>query len=108
MKVQNLWAGIPAVLAEELVEVIAAGTGVRVERIVSRGHTTAPGFWYDQDWAEWVLVLQGKGRLIFENRPYPVDLGPGDHLLIEPHMRHRVIFTDPDQETIWLAVHFGK
>ena len=108
MEVRNLWAGIPPVLAEELVEVIAAGTGVSVERIVSKGHTTAPGFWYDQAWTEWVLVLQGSGRLIFEGRTEPVVLGPGDHILIEPHVRHRVVFTDPDQETIWLALHFGK
>ena len=31
----------------------------------------------------------------------------GDHLLIPRHVRHRVERTDPDRETIWLAVHFS-
>ena len=34
-------------------------SGIRIERIVSRGHTSPPDFWYDQPQAEWVIVLAG-------------------------------------------------
>ncbi len=106
INVQNILDAIPQIMPEESVAVIAAAGKVRIERIVSRGHTTAPGFWYDQDWPEWVMVVQGRGRLVFADHSHPVDMGPGDHLLIDAHVRHRVVFTDPNQDTIWLAVHF--
>jgi cupin 2 domain-containing protein len=107
MSVKNVRADIPLELSSELVDVFAESDQVRIERIVSRGHTSPPDFWYDQDRAEWVLVIAGRGRLIFEHRPEPVELGPGDHILIAPHVRHRVVFTDPDHDTIWVAVHFN-
>jgi cupin 2 domain-containing protein len=79
---------------------------VKVERIVSRGHTTAPDTWYDQESHEWVLVLRGRAIVQFENED-PIPLGPGDHLNIPAHRRHRVTWTDPDQATVWLAVHYA-
>jgi cupin 2 domain-containing protein len=107
MEVRNLFSGIPPLLTEEAVDTLAASPGLRIERIVSRGHASAPGFWYDQDHNEWVLVVQGRARILFADRPDPVELGPGDHLLIGAHVRHRVAWTAPDQETVWLAVHFA-
>ncbi len=103
---KNLFADIPAELAEEAVQVLAESDDVRIERIVSRGHATAPGSWYDQDRAEWVMVVQGEARIALEDRPQPVELGPGEHLVIPAHVRHRVVHTDPSQATIWLAVHY--
>jgi cupin 2 domain-containing protein len=32
-------------------------------------------------------------------------MGPGDHVHIPAHRRHRVEWTDPAQPTVWLAVH---
>jgi cupin 2 domain-containing protein len=32
-------------------------------------------------------------------------MGPGDWLEIPARCRHRVAWTDPNQETVWLAVH---
>ena len=54
----NLFADLPTALPEELIEVLAENQHVRIERIVSTGHTSPEGYWYDQDEAEWVVVLK--------------------------------------------------
>jgi cupin 2 domain-containing protein len=102
----NLFADIPDELPEEAVATLAASDHVRIERIVSRGHASAPGFWYDQAEHEWVAVLQGSAQIAFDGCSQPVVLERGDHLLIEAHRRHRVVSTAPGRETIWLAVFF--
>lgn len=102
----NLFADIPNHLTEELFETLVSTEGVRIERIVSRGHASPEGFWYDQDTDEWVLLLQGAARLEYENRDAPLEMAPGEYALIPAHTRHRVAWTDPSQVTIWLAVHF--
>lgn len=102
----NLLAGIPGSLPEEFCEALAAAGGVRIERVVSRGHCSPEGFWYDQDRAEWVAVLQGRARLRREADAEDRTLGPGDYIFLPAHCRHRVTWTDPGQDTIWLAVHF--
>ncbi len=89
---------------EEFVEELLRRPGVRIERIVSRGHSSPPGFWYDQDETEWVVLVSGGARLSFERRGEPVELGPGDWIEIAAHERHRVDWTDPDRDTVWLAV----
>jgi cupin 2 domain-containing protein len=105
MKPGNLYADIPDLLAEESFRDILNRGNVRIERIVSQGHCSPEGFWYDQNWDEWVLVFSGRARLEIEGRPAPVELGPGDHMLIPSHTRHRVAWTDARENTIWLAVH---
>jgi len=79
---------------------------LRIERIVSRGHSSPPGFWYDQEDNEWVLVLTGRARLRFAADEGLIELGVGDCYEIAAHRKHRVEWTDPDQDTIWLAVFF--
>jgi cupin 2 domain-containing protein len=91
---------------EEFAELVAA-EGVRIERIVSTGQASPPGFWYDQEWSEWVLVLSGSAGLLFEGEPTPRELKRGDYLLIPAGRRHRVEWTDATEPTIWLAVHYG-
>lgn len=85
--------------------VLVSVPGLRVERIVSRGHANPPGFEYDQPQAEWVAVLAGSAELRFADEPAARRLAAGDHLLIAPHRRHRVEGTD--DPTVWLAIHFG-
>jgi cupin 2 domain-containing protein len=92
-------------LPEELVECLVSAPGLLVERIVSRGHASSAGFWYDQETDEWVVLLSGAARLTFEGRE-PVDLTPGAFVNIPAHQRHRVEWTDPDHATIWLAIHY--
>ncbi|MEZ0250205.1 MAG: cupin domain-containing protein [Methylobacteriaceae bacterium] len=99
----NLFAGLPAHADEERFETLLTRPGLRVERIVSTGQASPPGFWYDQDEDEWVAVLQGSAELRFADEPAPRLLSAGDHLLIPAHRRHRVERTQ--NPTIWLAVH---
>ncbi|MEI8071355.1 MAG: cupin domain-containing protein [Planctomycetota bacterium] len=93
------------IIPEELFATLLEDSDVRIERIVSHGHSSPPGFWYDQDQAEWVLVLRGAARLEFDDRV--LDMRPGDFVNIPAHQKHRVAWTTPDEPTIWLAVHYG-
>jgi cupin 2 domain-containing protein len=104
--VQNLFESIPQELPEELTEVLSGSENVRIERVVSRGHASPEGFWYDQAQREFVLLLRGSATLEFEGREAPLEMGPGDFLVIEAHQRHRVTRTARDGDTVWLAVHF--
>ncbi|MDV5170163.1 cupin domain-containing protein [Photobacterium rosenbergii] len=103
----NLFCTIPASLPDELVEDILKTDKVRIERIVSRGHITPEGDWYDQDEGEWVMVVKGSAKLLFEDGMREVSMEAGDHINIPAHQRHRVSWTDPDQDTIWLAVFYS-
>jgi cupin 2 domain-containing protein len=103
----NLFADISPKDGDEQFTHLLRAPAVRIERIVSRGHASAPGFWYDQAQAEWVLVVKGAAILAFEDDPEPVRLQAGDYVLIPAHARHRVEWSDPDRSTIWLAVHYG-
>jgi cupin 2 domain-containing protein len=105
MKPGNLYADIPDLLPEESFRDILNRGNVRIERIVSQGHRSPEGFWYDQHWDEWVLVLSGRAGLEMEGRPAPIELRAGDHLFIPSRTRHRVAWTDNGENTIWIAVH---
>lgn len=102
----NLFTPVDPSPAEELVTALLERPGVRIERIVSAGQASPPGFWYDQDGDEWVLLLAGAARLEIENGGVS-ELAPGDHLLLPAHCRHRVDWTDPARQTVWLAIHIG-
>ena len=104
----NLFEDIPDTLPEELVSVLAKNENVRIERIVSDGHTSPEGFWYDQDQNEWILLVSGTATLSVEkeNREEQVVMKAGDTLLIPAHQRHRVEATSSTEKTIWLAVFF--
>jgi cupin 2 domain-containing protein len=101
----NLFADIPARLPAEQFTPLLTTPHVRVERIVSRGHASPPGFWYDQPQAEWVIVLAGSAAIAFEGEASPRTLKRGDYLHIPAHARHRVTWTDSAEPTVWLAVH---
>ncbi len=101
----NLLADIPREMPEEIIGEILRTDAFRIERIISRGQASPPGFWYDQETDEWVLLVKGSAFLrFFDGRE--ITLAAGDYLLIPRHVRHRVERTDPEGETVWLAVHF--
>ena len=100
----NLFAGLPRDLPEELFTTLLQVPGTRIERIVSHGHGSPAGFWYDQPEGEWVIVLKGAARLQFEEGTR--EMGPGDFINIPAHKKHRVAWTSPDEPTVWLAVHY--
>jgi hypothetical protein len=58
----NRFADIPVHLPEELVQTLPGTSDFRIERIVSLGHASPEGFWYDQEGGEWVLLLKGAAR----------------------------------------------
>jgi cupin 2 domain-containing protein len=101
----NLLHDIPKQLPDEVVQVILTAAQVRIERIISHGHASPEGFWYDQDQHEWVVVLKGAARLRVEDEI--VEMKPGDFINIPAHKRHRVEWTTPDEPTIWLGVRYG-
>jgi cupin 2 domain-containing protein len=91
---------------KETFETILKYPGLHIEKIVSNGQTTPEGEWYDSDKAEWVVLLQGSAIIEIENGKQ-VHLTAGDHLLIEAHKKHRVIYTSQNPHCIWIGVHFN-
>ena len=104
---RNLFDDIPLAHREELFQTLAESDTTRIERIVSDGHATPSGEWFDQERDEWVLLISGEATLRFADDAATLHLKPGDHVLIPAGCRHRVERTDAGQKTIWLAVHFG-
>lgn len=101
----NIFTSIPADLDSEIFEDIIKSPNMRVERITSKGQSTPEGSWYDQDEHEWVMVLEGKAVLGFEDGT-SVAMTKGDHINIPAHCKHRVNWTDPNQVTLWLAIFY--
>lgn len=104
----NLFSQVPDRLAAELVQVLFSKGPLRIERIVSTQHASPEGDWYDQSEHEWVAVLQGHARLLFEGDAAPVEMKSGDWVNIPPHRRHRVESTAADEPTVWLAVFWDE
>jgi len=101
----NLLCNIPTNLPVELVQTITTVDDVRIERIVSKGHQSPPDFWYDQDQDEWVLLAKGEAELQFQDQN--LHLEAGDYVNIPAHLKHRVAWATPDEETVWLAIFYG-
>lgn len=106
MKSQNIFSKTPQHLGkEEFFELLVKNDTVTIEKIISKGQKSPESDWYDQKNNEWVMVLKGKAVLSFEDQT-SVHLKEGDFINIPSHKKHRVSWTDPDNETIWLAVHY--
>lgn len=102
----NIFSQVPAELLEERFDEIVVAGAVKVERIISDGHSSPNGLWYDQEKNEWVILLRGSAELSFEESEETIILKPGDWVSIPAHRKHRVKRTDPNEKTIWLAVHY--
>ena len=99
----NLFDSQPAgEKAEQFISILRR-PGFNLEYIVSHGQPSEPGFWYDQDDAEWVLLARGHAMLEFENHKF-CELMAGDYLLIPARCKHRVNSCSDD--AVWLALHF--
>jgi cupin 2 domain-containing protein len=105
MEIYNLFYNVPDFCQEEIFETLFENTGLKAERIISEGHATPSGQWYDQEWNEWVVLLQGSAGIFLEGDENTITLKPGDYLYIPAHKKHRVEWTDPQGKTIWLALH---
>lgn len=102
----NIFENISDHIPEELFQEILKTKNFKIERIVSRGHSSPDNEWYDQEENEWVILLKGSAGLLFEEDENVVFLKPGDYINIPSHTKHRVEWTDPDTETVWLAIHY--
>ncbi|MEW5920012.1 MAG: cupin domain-containing protein [Bacillota bacterium] len=101
-------AELPGVGEEELHETLFQNDqrGVLIERIVSAGQASPPGFWYDQEQDEWVVLLQGRAGLAWQDGR-AMTLEKGDWVFIPAHTRHRLAWTSQEPPCIWLAVHIN-
>ncbi len=106
MGTENIFNNVPANFQDEIFDKILENKNVRIERIISKGHSSSKNFWYDQNENEWVIVLKGSARLLIEGEAESVQLNAGDYLNLKAHQKHRVEYTDPETETIWLAVFY--
>lgn len=104
--ISNLLLALPPASGSEQVLELLSRPGLKVERIVSTGQASPPGFWYDQPQGEWVLLVQGEAGLLLEGEAGPRRMKAGDILDIPPHRRHRIEWTDQTLVTIWLAIHY--
>lgn len=104
----NLFQNLPSSGENESFQSLYNQPTLRIERIVSHGHASPADGWYDQTEDEWVFLAQGAARLLFEGHKKEMELNRGDYVLIPAHCRHRVTWTDPDEPTIWLAVHAAR
>ena len=103
----NLFDGLPqGPVRDELYEAFIKNENFLLERIISTGQSSPPGFWYDQQQDEWVALLQGNATLSwYDGRS--VTMKAGDWLFIPAHEKHRVDETSIKPPCVWLAVH-GK
>lgn len=101
----NIFKNLPVSFPEEFFEKLVDAHDVKIERIISYGHMTPKNEWYDQSTNEWVMVLRGEALLSFLDAD-DVRMRAGDYITIPAHQKHRVSWTKPDEETIWLAIHY--
>lgn len=101
----NIFSQFPTQLNEEVFSDLLKTDTVRIEKIISKGHSSPETGWYDQDEHEWVIVLEGNGIVEYDNGQR-FDLKKGDYLNIPSHQKHKVVWTDPEKVTLWLAVFY--
>ncbi len=105
MEKKNIFENIPSSIPEEIIEMLVDSDKIKVERIISKGHVSPKDFRNDQDKNEFVILLKGSAKLLFENDEQTI-LSAGDYINIPAHKKHRVEWTDPKTETIWVAIFY--
>lgn len=90
---------------EEIFEKLISGKNITIERIISFGQKTDDDKWLIDNRNEWVLLLQGRAELLFEDGA-KLKMRKGDYVLIKSKTKHKVIFTSKSPPCIWLAVSF--
>ena len=101
---KNIFENLPSKLEEEFFETIIQSDEFKLERIISKGHSSPKDFWYDQDQNEFVLLLKGSAKIEFEKEI--ISLNEGDHIVIPAHTKHRVEETSKEEKTYWLTLFY--
>lgn len=104
----EIFKNLPDATDAEQLETLCTAQGFRVERIVSAGQASPEGFWYDQDWDEWVMMLRGGATLQLLDPEETVYVAPGDWIFLPAHRKHRVESTSREPAAVWLALHGNK
>ena len=102
---KNIFEHLPDASDEEKFQILLTQPNLKIERIVSHGQSSPKGYWYDQEQSEWIMLLQGSAGIEFKGQE-PIALKPGDYLNIPAHQQHRVVWTEPNVTTLWLAIHY--
>ncbi|MEA1917226.1 MAG: cupin domain-containing protein [Campylobacterota bacterium] len=105
MEQNSIFKDIPSPVKNEIFETLIFSTNIEIKRIISCGHSSPRTGWYEQVCSEWVIILQGEGKIEFENGKV-VELGVGDYINIPSKIKHKVSWTTSDENTIWLAIHY--
>ena len=88
----------------ELIDELLQTGRAKLERIVSNGQASEPGFWYDQGDDEWCVLVRGRACLEFEGGDV-LRLSEGNALVIPAHCKHRV--ASVSQDAVWIALHYA-
>ena len=105
MNNQNIFSEIPNSLKEELFEDIISTENIKIERIISDGHSSPKEGWYESEQNEWVIVLEGDAILTLESGEN-ITLKRGDYYNISAFTKHKVSQTSKSEKTIWLAIYY--
>lgn len=103
----NIFKNIPLTDNEEIVDKLLEFDNICIERIVSNGENSPENFWYEQKSDEWVILIQGKAVIEYENSQI-AELKRGDYIFIPSMQKHRVKQVSKNPNCIWVAVHFNK
>ncbi len=106
LKIQNLFSRFPESISKEIFETLLKTESFKLERIISTGQSTTAKKWLNQDTNEWVILLKGSAGLLFKEENKILTMKPGDYIHIPAHKLHRVEWTDKNEPTIWLALHY--
>lgn len=101
--IENIFVRPKEKFDDEIINIIAENKNIRIEKIISDGHTTD---WYDQDQNEFVCLLSGEAEIEFINNNGENSikiLNCGDCLVIYKHERHRII---KQGKCNWLCVFY--
>jgi len=101
----NIFDNMPSDLTSEAFSNLLKTDAIKIERIISKGHKSPESGWYNQQQNEWLMLIKGRAVLTFEDQSER-KLEAGDYLNIPAHQKHKVSWTDPDIETVWLTVHY--
>lgn len=102
----NLFAALPKPGTDEHFDVLLNHPAARIERILSFGHASPPGMWYDVPGDEWVMLAAGSAELVLaldDGIEEHVGLLAGSWIFLPAHCRHRVVSASAD--AIWLAIN---
>jgi cupin 2 domain-containing protein len=105
VRLSNIFKEIPDSLKEELFEDIISTKYIKIERIVSDGHSSPKEGWYESEQNEWVIVLEGNATLALESGENII-LKRGDYYNITAFSKHKVSHTSKNEKTIWLAIYY--